>query len=310
MTNDTAFTKPMQPCNADLDKIQFPCLAQKKWDGMKLIIRCQEPDVWEFLGRSMKPIKNQWVVEQMTKVLEPMKGTQGWVYEGELQAGGAFENCDGLLSAHYREFDDLVYHVFDQISDTTLGYHLRYSTVQAAAAVIANPMFKPVLSAVVPNMEALMVLHNMNDANVSLDGTIVRQEKTPYKAGKRTVKEGFVVKIKDMLDDEAEIIGVEELMHNDNEGFTNELGRTERSTAKAGLRGGDTLGKFVCRFKNGKEFKIGSFKGMTRAQGKVLWDKRETLIGKLVKFKYMRLTKYDVPLHPVYLGFRDPIDMD
>lgn len=308
----TQFVKPMQPCNADPDKIKFPCVIQKKWDGMKLIIDTRDGDL-KFLGRSMKPIKNQWVVETLTAAMQDflfVSDGAGVVLEGELQAGGLFENCDGLLSASYREFTDLKYHVFDEVHDTSLDYHDRYETARVSVNLIANDIFTLVPNVNVTSLEDLLAIHAVNDADPALDGTIVRQPDMAYKAGKRTVNEGYVVKFKSFLDDEAEIIGFEELMHNDNEGYKNPLGRTERSTAKDGLRGGDTLGAFVCRFKNGKEFKIGSFKGMSRAYGKELWDNRESLIGKLVKFKYMRLTKYDVPLHPVFLGFRDPVDLD
>ena len=307
------FTKPMQPCNADLDKIQFPCVAQRKIDGMKLIIRSNNKGGIELLGRSMKPITNRWLHEKFTEVFAEFLQLKHFVFEGELQAGNSFEKCDGLLSALYREFDNVVFHIFDEISDASLPYSTRYQHAALAVKMLENPMVQLVNNFPIKDMESLLTFHMMNEVNPALDGTIVRQMEMEYKAGKRTVNEGYVVKIKNEDDAEAEIIGVYEKMHNGNEGYTNPLGRTERSSAQAGKTGLGTLGGFDCIYRGGKEpieFSIGSFKGLTDEQKQVLWNRRDQLPGLLIKFKFMRITKYGVPLHPVYLGFRDPIDLD
>jgi len=309
----TQFTKPMQPCNADLDKIQFPCVAQKKIDGMKLIIRSDNKGGLELLGRSMKPITNQWLHAKFTEVFAEFLQLKYFVLEGELQANNSFENCDGLLSTSYRAFDNVVFHVFDEISDASLPYSTRYQHAAVTVKIVKHSMVQLVTNFPIRNMESLLAFHMMNEANPSLDGTIVRQMEMEYKAGKRTVNEGYVVKIKNKDDAEAEIIGAYEKMHNGNEGYTNPLGRTERSSAQAGKTGLETLGGFDCLYHTSDgpvEFSIGSFKGLTDDQKKTLWRRRHELPGLMIKFKFMRITKYGVPLHPVYLGFRDPLDLD
>lgn len=303
------FIKPMQPCNANIDKIEFPCIAQKKIDGMKMIIRSDNNGGIELLGRSMKPITNQWLHEVFREVFAEFLQLKHFVFEGELQAGGHFENCDGLLSAKHRAFDDVVFWIFDEITDTDIPYRDRYAHVCTTVEMLNNSMVRAVPSFVVKDMETLMYLHDRFESDPMLDGTIVRWAESTYKAGKRTENEQFVVKIKNQEDMEVEIIGFKELQHNTNEGYTNPLGRTERSTSKEGLIGGDTLGAFICKTSDGQEVSVGSFRGMTREEGQRLWKIRDELIGKLIKIKYMRMTQYGVPLHPVYLGFRDPLDL-
>lgn len=309
----TNFIKPMQPCNADLDLITFPCTAQKKWDGMKMVVKWNG-DKLHFLKRSMKYVDNQWIIDQYTKALQPLVDNyvadpskpNSFVIEGELQNDGLFEKCDGLVSASYREFDNIVYRVFDFITDINLDYNQRRKELFEAQGIINNPIVQMVGSAVFNDMDSLMDYHTLNDANPALDGTIVRQTTMPYKGGKRTAKQGHVVKIKDFLDDEATIVGFEELLSNQNEAKTNPLGRTERSTHKAGKIPMNTLGALVCRFERGKEpveVKLGT--GFSADLRKHIWDNRNDYVGSLAKFKYMRISKYGVPIHPVFLGFRD-----
>jgi hypothetical protein len=75
---------------------------------------------------------------------------------------------------------------------------------------------------------------------------MLRDPNGPYKFGRSTRKEGYLLKLKRFCDSEAEVIGVVELMHNGNEAKTNALGRTERSTRKAGKTGMGVLGALAC----------------------------------------------------------------
>src|ERR1700739_3694226 len=77
------------------------------------------------------------------------------------------------------------------------------------------------------------------------EGVMLRKPKSPYKFGRSTVKEGYLLKVKRFAHDEAEIIGFEELMHNGNESFKNELGRTTRSDSKDGLFRSGMIGAYI-----------------------------------------------------------------
>ena len=106
------------------------------------------------------------------------------------------------------------------------------------------------------------------------------------------------------------IIGVEELMVNENEAFTNELGRTARSKAQDGLVPGDTLGALHLRdLYTQVEFRCGMFKGFSANYKKQLWDNRDKIMGKIFKYSHFPIGAKDKPRHPKGLGFRDKIDL-
>src|ERR1019366_5223919 len=101
-------------------------------------------------------------------------------------------------------------------------------------------------------------------------------------------REGYLLKLKRYDDCEAVVTGMEELMHNDNEAFTNELGRTARSSAKDGKRGAGVLGKLNLKGLNGDyagvEFDCGT--GFDAEQRKDFWiPGGGNLIGVIAKIK-------------------------
>ncbi len=97
-------------------------------------------------------------------------------------------------------------------------------------------------------------------------------------------------------------------MENTNAAETNELGRTKRSTAQAGLVGKSTLGAFQVRdLVTGVEFSIGT--GLTALERQSHWVNQEHLIGAVCKYKFFPVGVKDKPRHPVFLGFRDRRDL-
>jgi len=143
------------------------------------------------------------------------------------------------------------------------------------------------------------------------EGIMVRSLDGPYKQGRSSVKEGYLLKLKRFLDGEAIITGFYEEQENQNESKTNALGRTERSTAKAGLVGKGTLGGFEVEglgsTYDGVAFQVGG--GFTAEMRKQFWKDRKKLIGDVVKYKYFPTGSKDRPRFPVFLGFRDKKDM-
>lgn len=49
--------------------------------------------------------------------------------------------------------------------------------------------------------------------------------------------------------------------------------------------------------------------GYTAAQRQQLWNTRETLLNKIVKYKHFEVGAKDAPRFPVWLGMRHPDDM-
>jgi DNA ligase 1 len=140
------------------------------------------------------------------------------------------------------------------------------------------------------------------------EGVMCRRPDGPYKQGRSTMNEGWLVKMKRFVDAEAVIIGVKELTHNDNPATLNELGYTKRSSHKANKRLGGTLGGFVCRTPAGVVFNVGGGKGLTAQLRAELWAARDQLPGRLLKYSSLPVGVKDKPRHPKFLGFRNEID--
>ncbi len=96
-------------------------------------------------------------------------------------------------------------------------------------------------------------------------------------------------------------------MANNNEATRDELGRTKRSTHQENKSGKGRLGALVCRTESGVQFNIGT--GFDADQREKLWKIGVNLIGRYVKYKYFAIGVVEAPRFPVFLGWRDPIDM-
>jgi DNA ligase-1 len=143
---------------------------------------------------------------------------------------------------------------------------------------------------------------------------MLRTPNSPYKQGRSTLKEGWLLKVKRFKDSEAEIIGFEEQMENTNEKTKDELGHSKRSSHKAGMVGKGTLGKFLVREIGstpwfGREFAIGTGEGLTNELRQEIWDNRDKHLGKILTYKYQVHGIKELPRLPISKGFRDERDM-
>ena len=157
----------------------------------------------------------------------------------------------------------------------------------------------------VHNLEELLVYEEAM-LDLGYEGLILRDPHAPYKMGRSTAKEGYLLKLKRFADAEAVVIGFEERMHNGNEATVSELGRTKRSSHAAGKTGRGDLGALVCRFE-GIEFNVGT--GFSDDERQRIWNDQAGHLGRIAKFKYFPVGVKTAPRHPVFLGWRDPMDM-
>lgn len=296
--------KPLLAATVEkVEDIRFPVLASPKLDGVRAIVIDGV-----VMSRSLKPIPNKHV----QKLFGWMEGFDGELIVGDPTAEDVYRvTASGVMSVEGEP--DVRYFVFD-----TLGFDLndggnpfrkrledaRHSVGDCRAEEEKRVWL--VTHFEVPYLEALEEL----EAGWLLqgyEGVMLRDPSGRYKCGRSTLKEGILLKLKRFQDDEAEVVGVEELLRNGNEAKTNELGHTERSSHKANMIPSGTLGALICKTKDGVEFRIGT--GLTQADRDSLWAVRDTLPGKLVKFKHFTIGVKVAPRFPVFLGFRDPIDL-
>lgn len=144
------------------------------------------------------------------------------------------------------------------------------------------------------------------------EGIMLRLPYGGYKFGRSTQDEALLLKYKPWADDEAEVIGFEELMHNDNEASISPTGKTVRSSSAAGKRPGATLGKFLVRDRrSGLEFAIGGGQGLTQAFRQQVWNNRESFLSLTIKYRYLKVGTKEggSPRMPQFIGFRDKRDL-
>lgn len=272
----------------DLDSLSYPLLAQIKLDGIRAIVADGVP-----YTRTLKSIPNNYIFS----CLYGLPLLDGELVVGPPNSPDVFtKSTSGVMSREGQP--DFTYFVFDA-PDTNRPYWERY---QILASYDLPEFVKIVPAEVVGSARELSVVEDRY-IQAGFEGVMVRNPKGVYKYGRSTQKEGLLGKLKRFKDEEAVIVGVEELYHNENEKETNELGYTERSSAQAGLVPAGTLGALVVRKPDGETFKIGT--GYTQAQRDVLWVQREYLKGKTVKYKHQLSGAKDKPRFPVYLGLRE-----
>lgn len=291
--------KPTLAVNADFTKIQYPVYASPKLDG----IRCSIVD-GKALSRTLKQIPNKHIFNQLS--VNWLNGLDGELIIGSPTSKTCYTESVSGVMRHEGE-PAYTYYVFDH-HEVSGSFARRFQELLASAGQWSKHPQICLLEQNLLHNEAEMLAYEAAKVEEGYEGIILRSPEAPYKYGRSTVKEGYLLKVKRFEDSEAEIIGFEEEMYNGNEAEVNELGRTKRSSAQAGKIGKNTLGAFHVRdVVSGIEFSIGT--GLTAADRQHFWDNRNDYSGKIVKYKFFAVGVKIAPRHPVFLGMRDEKDM-
>jgi DNA ligase-1 len=289
--------KPLLATEAELDKLAYPKLASVKLDGIRCIIinGCA-------VTRSLKPIPNKYIRETLSK--PEYDGLDGEILCADATDPQCYSKTNSAVMSHDGE-PDFKFFVFDRITGATqdLHFHTRLTNAsrydgQGPVTVLKHMLITSREQLDEMEAEALAEGH---------EGIMLREPDGRYKFGRSTAKEQILLKVKRFADSEAEVIGMVEEMENTNEKTTNELGQSERSSAREGLVGKGTLGAIQVKdLTTGVSFHIGS--GFSKAQRQQFWD--EGLTGRIVKYKHFPVGVKDLPRFPTFLGFRDASDME
>lgn len=288
----TCLFKPMLAASQtpDLTKIKYPILASPKLDGIRCIVADGIP-----FSRNMKRIPNLFIQREIMKL-------QQHGLDGELMVEGDFNDVQsGIMSVHGEP--DFYLNVFDDFYIDQFGFNMRYLKTKDLVEKLNSPRVRMVEHVLIEDAEALEMYWTWC-ISVGYEGAMVRALDGPYKRGRSTVNQGYLLKLKKWEDDEAEVIGYEEMETNTNEATTGELGQTKRSSHQEGMVGAGILGALVVQWR-GVEFKIGS--GFDLATRSTLWATKDSLPGKQVTFKYQEITKYGKPRFPIFKGFRTDV---
>ncbi|MBE2180193.1 MAG: ATP-dependent DNA ligase [Chthoniobacterales bacterium] len=291
-----AIKKPMLAGKCERpEALNFPVLATPKLDG----IRCLKIG-GRALTRSFKPISNTFAREWIEANLPDG-------VDGELMLrGGTFNATTSAIGRESGE-PDFVFHVFDFVND---GLDVPYACrVRELERLPEWDHVAKVLPVEIRDADELAAFEERCLAE-GYEGVMVRDPAGPYKCGRSTEREGWLLKIKRFEDAEAVVLESYEGMSNQNEAERDAFGRTKRSLSKAGMVGRGELGGFVVRVVDtGVEFRLGYNHVLGGVDRVSLWERREELVGRLVKFRHQPSGAKDAPRFPKFVGWREAWDL-
>jgi DNA ligase-1 len=306
--------KPMLAAKLEWQRVRYPVYVSPKIDGIRMVVEDGQP--W---SRTHKVLPNRHLRDCVWDARELLEHLDGEVVVGKPTAPEVYnKTMSGIMSE--MGLPIFQYLVFDYVKDEREPYCDRIETLKHLEDEF--PGWVRIVPQILCRDREQIEDTEEKCLALGYEGVIVRGVRAPYKQGRSTATQGWLLKLKRYEDAEAYILGTEELMHNENEAFTDVQGHTTRTSHQAGQRAGGVLGALVVELignnttgspgtseRTGIVFKIGT--GYDFGQRNALWQVRDKLVGRIVKFKYMphgMLESTGVPRHPVYLGLRDPMD--
>jgi DNA ligase-1 len=310
--------KPQLAEDAILDSIIYPVWAQPKIDG----VRALNLD-GTLTGRSLKKFTGTGITERFSQPYHRY-------LDGEMVLGPdpcAARLCSlttGAMGAFkgVTEMPDLYWWIFDFVgpSADTMPYAERYKLAEHVVNSAGDARLRLVPFEIVHSrqqVDALMAQW-LDDG---FEGLILRNPNAVYKEGRATQKGQQLWRIKPWSDFEIKVTGVTEGAKNTNVAKTNELGRTERSSAQAGLVPNGQVGSIQgiilkdvldhggrILFKSGMEITAGS--GEMTVEEATAWFKDQTqIVGHIAKIKHMTHGVKDLPRFPTFVSKRLAEDM-
>ena len=313
--------KPQLAEDAILDQVKFPCIVQPKIDGVRALNLNGT-----LTGRSLKKFEGFGVTEFFSR-----KDFVG--LDGEMTLGNK-PNCGERLCSmttgamgrfkDVTEMPDLHWWVFDLIAEDTRHreYLRRYEMLRHwVENTLRHPRVHLVPMVIAKDLSELNSWITTNFEQ-GYEGTIIRNPDAFYKPGRATQKGQELWRVKPWADAEILVTGVSEGEINTNEAKKNALGRTERSSAKAGMVANGQIGSIQgvmladfrdpftgkLLFEKGLPVTVGSGE-MTVNEAEYYFKNQKEIIGHVVKFKHMTHGVKDLPRFPTYVSHRLPQDM-
>lgn len=291
-----AYNGPLPP----LDQLPYPLLCTPKIDG----IRALKID-GRLVSRTFKLIQNDYIRNTVERACVP----DG--FDGELCCPGGFQPTTSAVMSRSGT-PAFVWCVFDYVSTsltTPYVHRMKDLNMWCKLNISTNTLngnvgfINPVLPDFVTDEGELLMFEQIC-LERGYEGVMIRVQNGPYKCGRSTLAEGWLLKLKRFVNSEAVVRDTEELYLNKNPSHVNDLGYAERSSARSGCVSAEVLGSMLVEDVNTHLiFSIGS--GFTYEQRSTLWSVRSTLIGKVIKYKYQPSGMKDLPRFPIFLSFRD-----
>lgn len=286
--------KPMLSGKADLAALQYPLLASRKLDGIRAIVRDGR-----VLSRTLKEIPNKFVQAMLGH--ERFEGHDGELLVGPMNAPDVYLKTNSAVMSVSGQ-PNFTFAAFDSILHPEQPFRERLPLQEF---ITDRYQVVPLQHTHIHSLEELQAYQEQVLAE-GYEGVMLRDADAPYKYGRSTTREGYLLKLKNYETDEAVVIGVVEALRNDNPATLDALGHTVRSSHAENKVGKNLLGALVVKcIHTGVEFQVGS--GFDDELRQTLWDNPP--IGRIISYNHFPHGRKTAPRHPTWKGFRDEIDL-
>lgn len=290
----------------DLSLLIFPLYAFPKIDGFRCILG-QYP-----MTSRLSRFPNSSFHQEGSDLLPEGYYLDGEVVVGKKRGEGVLGRTSSGLTTLTDDPDWTIW-----VFDTPLqgyGFNDRYTIAKQVVDRVNHPRIRLLKCKLIKNLEQLQAYIDKQLAK-GYEGVMVRSPDGPYKEGKSTIKQGYLLKIKPFEDFEARITGYFEEMENTNEAKRDKTGKQKRSSAKAGKKGKGTLGGFIGEELDnkgkptGRTIRVGG--GFTKRQREDYWAIKDELVAAsaIIKCKKQKVGEKDKPRHPGFVALRPDWDM-
>ena len=297
--------KPMKPATLGKNKqkgidlledidpftIPFPVYGTPKFDG----IRCCIQD-GKALTYNLKQIPNNHV----RTLLEDncIAGMDGELIVNHTVQDYFNNTQSGIMSKNGKP--DFKFNVFDVMPQTKKEMYTYLERTRMMQRCNAS-FIEYVIPVLIKDMRALLAFER-DCLKKGFEGIILRTGDSPYKFGRSTLKQFWMVKYKHFQDSEAKVIGFNELMSNRNKAVRNIVGDIKRSSKKSGMISMKMLGSLKAQdLKTGIIFNISGF---TLKQRKQIWRERKKILGHVFTYKYQKHGMKNKPRFDIFKGWR------
>lgn len=298
--------KPHKACDVDLSKLDRVMWIMPKIDGVRAL-----HFNGAFQSRTLKPFPNTHLMAFDWHLLA---GLDGELVKGSPTSGfSCRDTTSGTSTINGPRAQDFTWHIFDCVDpkERSAPYAVRYEQARSRVEMlkhVAGFGLELVPYEIATSVEDVLRLHAQY-VDQGYEGSILRDPQGLYKSGRATVSESAFLRLKDFIEEEAEVLEVVEGEVNNNVATINKLGYTERSSHKANKVGNGMVGSLRCRdLKTGQEIMVSAGR-LTHEERKYFFENTAKILGRIAKYRAMPYGKKDLPRFPTFQCFREAFDL-
>lgn len=247
-------------------KIEYPCYAQPKLDGMRAFYNTK---THKFISRKGKEITTVDLLSKGEKLIE---GNKDLILDGELYSHElTFQECMSAIKKHKSNSHLIKFHAYDIVLENE-PFDERYAYLKTLK--LNKDKTKLVNTRLINSEEEMKEYHKKN-IELGFEGTMVRWGEKGYEVNKRSQS---LLKYKDFLDIAEKIVDVVPSDKNPEQGVV------------------------VCEMKNGKIFNCGM--KFSHEDREAILRNKQNYIGRTAEVRFFEWTDGGIPRFPVCVGFR------